>query len=254
MNYKLLQLTYVISSKLFIILNLSIFDGDEMKIVVTIGGSIIIKDHDYKKFRDYAEVLQDLSKEHQIFVVVGGGKTARDYIGIARGLEASEAMCDDVGIEVTRLNAKLLITALGSDAYPEVPHNFRKALQFASSNKIIVMGGTEPAHSTDAVGSILAEFVGAELLINATSVDGLYNKDPNKYSDAEKFDEVKPSKMMDLMSTKEIKAGTYEFFDMTAIQIIKRSSIKTVILNGGDPQNIKTAINGKIGTIILPEE
>jgi uridylate kinase len=116
------------------------------------------------------------------------------------------------------------------------------------------MGGTEPAHSTDAVGSILAEFVGAELLINATSVDGLYNKDPNKYSDAKKFEEVKPSKMMDLMSTKDIKAGTYEFFYTTAIQIIKRSSIKTVILNGEDPQNIRTAIKGKIGTVILPEE
>jgi uridylate kinase len=227
--------------------------GDEMKIVITIGGSIIIKDHNYKKFMDYAEVLRDLTDEHEIFVVVGGGKTARDYIGIARDLGVSEAMCDEVGIEVTRLNAKLLIAALGEYAYPEVPHNFREALQFASSNKIVVMGGTEPAHSTDAVGSILAEFVGAELLINATSVDGLYNKDPNKYSDAEMFKEVKPSKMMDLMSNKDIKAGTYEFFDKTAIQIIKRSSIKTVILNGGNANNIKTAINGRIGTIIMPE-
>lgn len=224
-----------------------------MKIVITIGGSIIIKDHNYKKFMDYAEVLRDLTDEHEIFVVVGGGKTARDYIGIARDLGVSEAMCDEVGIEVTRLNAKLLIAALGEYAYPEVPHNFREALQFASSNKIVVMGGTEPAHSTDAVGSILAEFVGAELLINATSVDGLYNKDPNKYSDAEMFKEVKPSKMMDLMSNKDIKAGTYEFFDKTAIQIIKRSSIKTVILNGGNANNIKTAINGRIGTIIMPE-
>ena len=225
-----------------------------MKIVITIGGSIIIKDHNYKKFMDYAEVLRNLTDEHEIFVVVGGGKTARDYIGIARALGVSEAMCDEVGIEVTRLNAKLLIAALGEYAYPEVPHNFREALQFASSKKIVVMGGTEPAHSTDAVGSILAEFVGADLLINATSVDGLFDKDPNKYSDAKMFNEVKPSKMMDLMSTKDIKAGTYEFFDMTAIQIIKRSSIKTVILNGENANNIKTAINGKIGTIIMPEQ
>ena len=224
-----------------------------MKIVITIGGSIIIKDHNYMKFMDYAEVLRDLTDENEIFVVVGGGKTARDYIEIARALGSSEALCDDVGIEVTRLNAKLLIAALGDYAYPEVPQNFREALQFASTKKIVVMGGTEPAHSTDAVGSILAEFVGAELLINATSVNGLYNKDPNKYSDAKMYNEIKPSKMIDLISTKDIKAGTYEFFDMTAIQIIKRSRIKTVILNGGDANNIKTAINGKIGTKILPE-
>ena len=103
-------------SKLFIILNLIIFDGDEMKIVVTIGGSIIIKDHDYRKFRDYADVLRNLKEENDVFVVVGGGKTAREYIDIARSLGVSEAMCDDVGIEVTRLNAKLLIAALGEDA------------------------------------------------------------------------------------------------------------------------------------------
>ncbi len=59
--------------------------------------------------------------------------------------------------------------------------------------------------------------------------------------------------MMELMATKDIKAGTYEFFDMTAIQIIKRSNIKTVILNGSDARNIKMAGKGKIGTIIIPE-
>lgn len=224
-----------------------------MKIVVTIGGSVIVNDNGHKQFKDYANVLKDMAEENEILVVVGGGKTAREYIDIARGLGVSEAMCDDIGIEVTRLNAKLLIAALKNDAYPEVPQNFRQALQFASSGKIIVMGGTEPAHSTDAVGSILAEFVGAELLINATSVDGLYDKDPNKYPDAIKYDEVKPSKMMELMATKDIKAGTYEFFDMTAIQIIKRSNIKTVILNGSDARNIKMAGKGKIGTIIIPD-
>ena len=225
-----------------------------MRIVVTIGGSIIIKNHNYKRFKDYADVLNDMKNEHELFVVVGGGKTARDYIGIARDLSVSEAMCDDIGIDVTRLNARLLIMAMGEDAYPVVPHNFRKALEFSKSGKIIVMGGTEPAHSTDAVGSILAEFVNADLLINATSVDGLYNKDPNKYDDAQMFEEVKPTEMMDLMSSKDIKAGTYEFFDMTAIQIIKRSSIKTVIVNGNDAHNIQKAVTEKIGTLIVPED
>ena len=91
-----------------------------------------------------------MATEHQVMVVVGGGRTARDYIGVARDLEASEAICDDIGIEVTRLNARLLITALGEDAYPRVPHNFSQALEFSLSGKIVIMGGTEPAHSTDA--------------------------------------------------------------------------------------------------------
>lgn len=224
-----------------------------MKIVVTIGGSILIQDSDYEKFKEYAEVISEMNTEHKLYVVVGGGKPAREYIEIARGLGASEALCDDVGIDVTRLNARLLIMALGDDAYPKVPHNFAEALQYAESGKMIVMGGTEPAHSTDAVGSILAEFVGADLLINATSVDGLYNKDPQKYDDAVKIKEITASDMMDLLSNKDTKAGTYEFFDNTAIGIIKRSKIKTLIVNGNQPENVLKAVFEDIGTVILPE-
>jgi uridylate kinase len=224
-----------------------------MKIVVTIGGSILVQDNSYKKFKEYAEIISQMNTEHKLYVVVGGGKPARDYISMARGLGASEALCDDVGIDVTRLNARLLITALEDAAYPKVPHNFTEALEYSQSGKLVVMGGTEPAHSTDAVGSILAEFIGADLLINATSVDGLYNKDPQKYSDAVKFEEITASNMMDLLSNKDIKAGTYEFFDHTAIGIIKRSKIKTVVVDGNDPENLLKAVYEKMGTTILPE-
>ena len=224
-----------------------------MKIVVTIGGSILVQDNSFQKFTEYAEIISQMNTEHKLYVVVGGGKPARDYITMARGLGASEALCDDVGIDVTRLNARLLITALEEAAYPKVPHNFQEALEYSQSGKLVVMGGTEPAHSTDAVGSILAEFIGADLLINATSVDGLYDKDPKKYSDAVKFEEITASDMMDLLSNKDIKAGTYEFFDHTAIGIIKRSKIKTVVVDGNDPENLLKAVYEKMGTTILPE-
>lgn len=224
-----------------------------MKIVVTIGGSIIIKDGEAQKFKDYAQVLKEMNGEHKLYIVVGGGKPAREYIEIARGIGVSEAACDDIGIEVTRLNAKLLIMALGDAAYPKVAANFHQAMEFGSSDKIVVMGGTEPAHSTDAVGSILAEFIDADILINATSVDGLYNKDPKKHEDAKMYDKITPSEMMDILGSKEIKAGTYEFFDMTAIQIIKRSSIKTRIVNGEYAENVQKAITSEIGTTIIPD-
>jgi len=224
-----------------------------MKIVVTVGGSIIIKDNDHEKFKDYARVLKSMTNEHDLFVVVGGGKPARDYIRIARDLEVSEAACDDIGIDVTRLNAKLLIIALGDDAYPKVARNFHEAMEFSVSGKIVVMGGTEPAHSTDAVGSILAEFVNADLLINATSVDGLYDKDPNKHKEAKMFQKITPTEMMSILSSTEIKAGTYEFFDTTAIQIIKRSKIKTRIVNGEHAENLQKAISSAIGTTIIPD-
>lgn len=225
-----------------------------MKIVIAIGGSILLKEYDYQKFQEYSEILKLLSNEHELFVVVGGGKPARDYINVIRDLNGGEAQCDDIGIEVTRINAKLLLTALGDYAYQRVPHNFQEALEFSASGKIIVMGGTEPAHSTDAVSAILAEYIHADKLINLTSVDGMYNKDPNKYEDAELIKEITASEMMEFISGKDTKAGTYEFFDMTAIQMIKRSSIETVIANGYTPENLTKVINGEdIGTKIINE-
>lgn len=225
-----------------------------MKIVIAIGGSILLKEYDYQKFQEYSEILKSLSNEHELFVVVGGGKPARDYISVIRDLNGGEAQCDDIGIEVTRINAKLLLTALDDYAYQRVPHNFQEALEFSASGKIIVMGGTEPAHSTDAVSAILAEYIHADKLINLTSVDGMYNKDPNKYEDAELIKEITASEMMDFISGKDTKAGTYEFFDMTAIQMIKRSSIETVIANGYTPENLTKVINGEdIGTKIINE-
>ena len=223
-----------------------------MRIVAAVGGSILIPTYDSKKFKSYAETLKKISEKHEIFIVVGGGKPAREYIKVLRELDCGEAKCDDIGIELTRINAKLLIYALDNYAYPKVPHNFQEALEYSASNKIIVMGGTEPAHSTDAVAAILAEYVNADLLVDLTSVDGMYTKDPNKYDDAEMINEITADEMLELIKGKDVKAGTYEIFDMTAIQMIKRSSLETVICNGNNPENLEKAINGeKIGTRVI---
>ncbi|MDR3063169.1 MAG: UMP kinase, partial [Methanobrevibacter sp.] len=210
------------------------------------------KESSANKFKEYSEILKDLSEKHNLFVVVGGGKPAREYIGIGRDLDCGEAQCDDIGIEVTRLNAKLLTIALGDYAYPKIPSNFHEANEFSAYGRIVVMGGTEPAHSTDAVGAILAEYVHADLLVNLTSVDGMYDKDPNKFDGAQLIKEITADAMLDFLKDKHVEAGTYEFFDTTAIQMIKRSSLKTVIANGYDSKNLIKAINGEdIGTRII---
>ncbi|HOQ18363.1 MAG TPA: UMP kinase [Methanothermobacter thermautotrophicus] len=224
-----------------------------MRIVITIGGSIIISEFSHEMFRAYADILNSLRDEHELFVVVGGGRPARDYIGVARELGAREAQCDDIGIDVTRLNARLLITALGDSAYPGVPENFREALEVAATGRIVVMGGTEPAHSTDAVGAILAETVGADLMINLTSVDGFYDRDPKRYPDARFYPEITASEMLEHLRGSDVRAGTYEFFDHTALHMIRRSGIRTLIVNGTDPENLRKAIDGNIGTTVIPE-
>lgn len=223
-----------------------------MKIVIAIGGSVLLSNYTHEMLKEYSNILKSLQKEHELFVVVGGGKPAREYINIVRELDGGEAICDDIGIEVTRINAKLLSISLGDFAYQKIPHNFQEALEYSASGRIVVMGGTEPAHSTDAVSAILAEYVKADILINLTSVDGMYDKDPNKYEDANLISEITASDMLKFIEGKDTKAGTYEFFDATAVHMIKRSSLKTVIANGFKSENLVKIINGeKIGTTII---
>jgi len=222
-----------------------------MKVVVSIGGSVLARELNPDRFNNYASAFKEIAKDHTLFIVTGGGKAAREYIGVARKLGAGEAVSDDIGIEVTRLNARLLIAALGNDAYHEPPVNYRDALKAGLTGKIVVMGGVVPGQTTDAVSAILAEYMGADLLINATATDGVYTSDPKKYEDATKFESMTAKQLTEIVTKTEMMAGANSPVDILACKIIERSSIKTIVLNGEKPRNIVDAVKGKHnGTVI----
>ncbi len=220
-----------------------------MIIVLSVGGSVIC--HGQHRFAEYARVLKTLSSDHTVFVVVGGGATARDYIGKARTFGADEAFCDAIGIGVTRLNARLLIAALGRGAYPVPPETQEDAVVAALFGRIVVMGGTIPGHTTDAVAAILAERAHADLLINATATDGIYTKDPKKHPDAVKLDEISTERLVELIAAEKMGAGANLPLDMLAAKIIERSGIPTVVIDGSDPSNVLSAVRGEeLGTYV----
>ncbi|MBU4374188.1 MAG: UMP kinase [Euryarchaeota archaeon] len=222
-----------------------------MKIVVSVGGSVLARALAPEKFKSYAMALKKIVKKNAVFVVTGGGQAARDYIGAARELGADEATCDLIGIELTRLNARLLIAALGDAAYHEPPLDYKQAKTASLGGRIVVMGGVSPGHTTDAVAAVLAEYVGAELLINATSIDGVYTADPKKNKDAKKFETMTPKQLIEVVMKTEMAAGANSPIDLLAAKIIERSSIKTIVLDGENPKNIMDAVNGKHeGTVI----
>ncbi|MFZ3382511.1 MAG: UMP kinase, partial [Candidatus Methanoperedens sp.] len=145
----------------------------------------------------------------------------------------------------------LLIAALGDAAYYEPPLNYKEARTASLTGKIIVMGGVTPGQTTDAVSAVLAEYVGADMLINATSIDGVYTSDPKKNTDAKKFETMTPHQLIEIVMKTEMVAGANSPFDLLAAKIIERSNIKTIVLNGENPQNIIDAVNGKYnGTVI----
>ena len=222
-----------------------------MKIVVSVGGSVLARTLVAENFIGYASAIKEISKKGPVFIVTGGGVAARNYIALARELGADEATCDLIGIELTRLNARLLISAIGDEAYHEPPLNYKEAKNAGLTGKIVVMGGVTPGQTTDAVSAVLAEYIGADLLVNATSIDGVYSSDPKKNRDAKKFDTLTPQQLVEIVMKTEMVAGANSPVDLLAAKIIERSNIKTIVLNGEDPQNIVDAVSGKHnGTVI----
>ncbi|HIP17167.1 MAG TPA: UMP kinase [Methanothermococcus okinawensis] len=227
-----------------------------MKLVFALGGSVIMPKEgpSLENIKKYAEVFKKIKDlKHDLCIVVGGGYTARKYISIAREF-TNEAFCDEIGILSTRMNSMVLISALGDYSIKKVPENFKEAELMLNLNKIVVMGGTHPAHTTDAVAASLAEYIGADLLIIATNVDGVYTKDPNKYHDAEKIRTLTTKELLNITSSSSINAGSSSIVDPLASKIIDRAKLKTIVIKGTPEEILNSLSDRHNGTIILPKE
>lgn len=222
------------------------------KVVISLGGSILIPKLEDHTIREYVPVLKKIAANHRLYVVVGGGGEARRYIQIMRDLGIDEGTSDEIGILITRLNATMLIAALGENAYPKVAETHAEAKKFGETGKIVVMGGITPGQTTDAVAAVLAERVGAAVFINATSVDGIYSEDPKKNPDATRFDSITPKKLLEIVGGKALGAGSNNVLDIVAARVVERSRIPLVVLDGREPKNLSSAIlKGKFrGTVV----
>ncbi|RLI38720.1 UMP kinase [Candidatus Bathyarchaeota archaeon] len=224
-----------------------------MKTVIKLGGHLFPCKPTPEKISAYAETLKKLRElGHRLIVVTGGGRVARTYIDAARRLGASEFTCDLLGIEVSRLNARLFIANMSEDAYPEPVTSLSMLLRAFETNKIVFLGGLQPGQSTNAVGVLSAEAVNADLFINATDVDGVYTADPEVDPTAKKLEIVRTDELLKMLLAKKLLAGSYALFDPVAIKLVERSKIPTRIIDGRNPANIEAAAKGKdVGTLIV---
>ncbi|WP_254546032.1 UMP kinase [Halomarina pelagica] len=226
-----------------------------MRAVVSIGGSVLVPELDGERVAAYADVVRSLlGAGHELGLVVGGGRVARDYIRAGRVLDANEMALDQLGIGVTRLNARLLIAALHGRAAPTPPETYEKAAEAISRGDVPVMGGMVPGQTTDAVAAALAETVGADLLVYATSVPGVYSDDPDEHPDAIHYDEVSTDDLVDIIAEIDMSAGSNAPVDLLAAKIIQRSGTRTLVLDGTNPEAVRWAIaDGEHeGTEVVP--
>ena len=220
-------------------------------IVISLGGSVVLsEDVDISFFNDLKNLFKKISKNNKLYLVIGGGKTARTYIKLGRKFNFKEDLLDEIGIEITKINAKL-IANLFETTNKKIPCSTDEAKEL--KNPIIVMGGTTPGHSTDMVGAELAEKTNASKFIIATNVDGVYDKDPNIYKDAKQVKKISIKQLIAKYGTEWNTAGKNIVIDGPALGIIDRAKIPTFVLNGKKLDELEKAINNQSfkGTVII---
>ncbi|MDR4511271.1 MAG: UMP kinase [Nitrososphaeraceae archaeon] len=217
------------------------------RVVIKLSGSVFNMNDNQTQaevLKRYSSMLVQVNQTIQPVVIAGGGSIARYYIQIARNLGLDESSLDLIGIDVSRLNAKLLISSLGEYAYPNVPKSLDEISNFVVSNKIIVSGGLHPGQSTNATAALIAEKIRAKEFINATDVNGIYDMDPRKNKSAKLYEKITLKECVDMLLNGSSMAGEYDLMDIVALKVIERSAINTrVILSS--PENIINTLEGK---------
>ncbi len=251
------------------------------KVVLKIGGSILFPSIPFdtsffgKIIRDLSDFIiqtKRINKDAKIAIVIGGGKTAREYIKLARETGLSTYIQDLIGIETSRLNALVILNSvkknlidmgrrdLADKISSSIPRSSLEAINLFEYKDILFIGGFFPGQSTIGPAALTAEGINADLFLIATNVKGVYSADPNTDPGARKIKCISPKELKDLLSKYENMPGTYKVMDLVAITVLERSRIPTIIFDGRDLSNAtKVLINyveGKfeeieeIGTII----
>lgn len=209
------------------------------------------------------EVLERISSEIvelqktgvEIAIVVGGGNIHRGVAGATTGMD--RATSDYMGMMATVINSLALQDAierkgvytrvLSAIAMQEVaePYIRRRAVRHLEKKRVVIFaaGTGNPYFTTDTTAALRANEIHAQLIMKATKVDGIYNKDPMKHKDAVKFDTLS---YIDVLN-KEIKV-----MDSTAITLCMDNDMDIIVFNMFEQGNIQRVVNGEknVGTLV----
>ena len=200
------------------------------------------------------EIQAVVSQSVELGVVIGGGNFFRGLSGISQGIDRASA--DYMGMLSTILNALALqsvlekkgvstrvLTALEMRALAE-PYIRRRAMRHLEKGRVIIFaGGTgNPYFTTDTAAALRAMEIGAEVVLKATKVDGIYSDDPRKNHNAERYVELS---YIDVLEKK------LKVMDSTAVSLCMDNNLPILVFDLNGPNNIVRVVQGEsIGTLV----
>ena len=193
------------------------------------------------------EIKKIYKKNYQICLIIGGGNIYRGIKGAAEGIDRSTS--DYMGMLATIMNALSMQSILETTKIPTrvqsaismsqiaEPYIRRKAIRHLEKKRIVIFaaGTGNPFFSTDTAAALRASEMNCSMIIKATKVDGIYDKDPVKFKDAKFYKKI---------SYTEVLGNDLKVMDSTAISLAKESKIPILITNINKENSVLNAING----------
>jgi uridylate kinase len=194
----------------------------------------------------------------EVAVVVGGGNIFRGLAGAAAGMDRSQA--DYMGMLATVINSLALQDAFESAGLPcrvmsaitmaEIcePYIRRRAMHHLEKNIVCIFaaGTGNPYFTTDTAAALRACEIDAEVLMKATNVDGIYDKDPKKSPDAKRFDTI---------SYLDVLTRGLQVMDATATALCNDNSMPIIVFDINQTDVLRKALKGEpVGTVVVKEE
>ena len=207
-------------------------------------------------------IAQELAAVHaegiQLALVIGGGNIFRGVQGASRGLDRATA--DYIGMLATVINALALQAALEKQGVPTrvqsaiemqqlcEPYIRRRAVRHLEKGRVVIFaaGTGNPFFTTDTAASLRAIEIGADVLMKATKVDGVYDSDPLTNPDARRFERL---------TYREVLTRDLKVMDATAISLCRENEMPILVFDLTRPGNIRRGVAGEpIGTWIVADQ
>lgn len=225
--------------------------------ILSLGGSLIVPNGGIdikflKKFERF--IRKKVAQGCHFFIVTGGGATARHYRDAASeicGKRITHEDLDWLGVHSTRLNGHLMRTIFRDIAYEYLIKHYDMVDKKAVGAKVVIGVGWRPGWSTDYDAVLLAQDYQVDKVINLTTIEMVYDKDPEKYKDAKPLKKLNWDELIGIVG-EEWKPGLNAPFDPVAAQLAKKIGLKVIICNGRDLKNLDSILREKKfkGTII----